>query len=229
MKSRVLHIDDDPAMLKVVAAVLSRDPTLETRGCLSAEEGMRAAAEWLPDLILSDVSMPEVDGLQLLGELRNRPLTMGIPVVFTTACGRFEDIADFKALGASGIIAKPFNLRELIGSVRGYLALAASAVDDAGPAPEIGIRDRFKDDAALLRELRGPFEAGGAPDDLRHVVHKLVGVAGIYGFGAISDAAAAVEDGIAHMTPDGVARADTLAGLDGLLELLDRNSGPRPD
>ncbi|WP_346296852.1 response regulator [Rhodopseudomonas sp. P1] len=229
MKSRILHIDDDPAMLKVVAAVLSRDPDLETRGCLSAEEGVRAAAEWLPDLILSDVSMPDVDGVQFLEELRNQPITMSIPVVFTTACGRFDDISDFKSLGASGIIAKPFNLRELISSVRGYLELAAAAVDDEAPAPEIEIRDRFREDAALLRELREPFESGAAPDGLRHVAHKLVGVAGIYGFAAISAAAAEVERALKQVVQHASSRADVVSRLDDLLDLLDQNSGLRPD
>ena len=230
MKSRILHIDDDPAMLKVVAAVLSRDPDLETRGCLSAEEGVRAAAEWLPDLILSDVSMPDVDGVQFLEELRNQPITMSIPGGFTTACGRFDDISDFKSLGASGIIAKPFNLRELISSVRSYLELAAAAAaDEAEPLPDVEIRDRFREDAVLLRELREPFESGAAPDGLRHVAHKLVGVAGIYGFAAISAAAAAVERALKQAVHDPASRPDVVSRLDDLLDLLDQNSGLRPD
>lgn len=118
MRSRILHIDDDPAMLKIVAAVLSLDPTLETKGCLSGEEGVRTAEEWLPDLILSDVSMPGVDGIELVARLRNRASTMAIPVVFTTARSRLDGAAQVLPDGVSGVIVKPFKLTELVGSVR---------------------------------------------------------------------------------------------------------------
>lgn len=229
VKSRILHIDDDPAMLKVVAAVLSRDPTLETRGCLSAEEGMRAAAEWLPDLILSDVSMPDVNGVQLVDELRSTAVTMSIPVVFTTACGRFDDISDYASLGVSGIIAKPFNLRELTSSVRKYLELAAADPADCEPPPDHDIHGRLVEDAGLLTGLRPEFVAGAAPEALRHVVHKLIGVAGIYGFAAISEAAALTERALDGLSPGTTGRAEVLARLDDLLDLLDRQTGVHPE
>jgi HPt (histidine-containing phosphotransfer) domain-containing protein len=125
--------------------------------------------------------------------------------------------------------AHPFNLRELISSVRSYLELAAAAADEAGPLPDVEIRDRFREDAVLLRELREPFESGAAPDGLRHVAHKLVGVAGIYGFAAISAAAAAVERALKHAVHDPASRPDVVSRLDDLLDLLDQNSGLRPD
>lgn len=228
VKSRILHIDDDPAMLEIVGSVLSRDPTLETRGCLSGVDGMRAAADWLPDLILSDVSMPGLSGIELLDRLNGNENTATIPVVFTTACGRLEQVADYMACGVAGVIVKPFNLRELANSVRNYLDLTALAVVDQLP-PDVGIVKRFRDDASVLRELRPEFSAGAHPDALRHVVHKLAGVAGIYGFSSISEAAADVERGLESLTRHASTRIDVLYRLDRLLGLLDRENESRSD
>lgn len=221
-----MHIDDDPAMLKIVAAVLSVDPTLETKGCLSGEEGVRAAAEWQPDLILSDVSMPGVDGLELLERLRNRASTMGIPVVFTTACSQLDHISRFMSHGVSGVIAKPFNLRELVGSVRRYLDLAAMEHDEPVP-PDVQIDQRFRDDRATLCGFRQSFAGGDEAGPMRDVVHKLVGVAGLYGYEAISESAAQLERELESLARGIATRVDVLQRLDELLSLLDRDQEAR--
>ncbi|MFC0241663.1 response regulator [Rhodopseudomonas telluris] len=228
MRSRILHIDDDPAMLKIVAAVLSVDPTLETKGCLSGEEGVRAAAEWLPDLILSDVSMPGVNGFELLERLRNRASTMGIPVVFTTSRSRLDHIEQFVSRGVSGVIAKPFNLRELVSNVRRYLDLA---VADQGNVelPEISIDRRLQDDKSSLREFRCAFVAGDTSVPMRDVVHKLVGVAGLYGYEAISEAAACLERELDSFARGLATRTDVLFRLDALLGQLDRDTATRAE
>lgn len=227
MRSRILHIDDDPAMLKIVAAVLSVDPTLETKGCLSGEEGVRTAAEWLPDLILSDVSMPGIDGLELLERLRNRASTMGIPVVFTTSRTRLDHIERFVSCGASGVIAKPFNLRELVSSIRRYLDLAAADQERVEP-PDIAIGRRLDGDRAALCELRRAFAAGDTATSMRELVHKLVGVAGLYGYEAISEAAARLEQELQGFACGIAARTDVLCRLDELLEQLDQHKEGRP-
>ena len=59
---RVLQIDDEPDILEIVAASLSLDPEFEVRGCGSGADGITAAAQWRPDLILLDVMMPVMDG-----------------------------------------------------------------------------------------------------------------------------------------------------------------------
>ncbi|MBI5128808.1 MAG: response regulator [Rhodopseudomonas palustris] len=227
MRSRILHIDDDPAMLEVVALVLSRDPTLETRGCLTGEEGLRAAVDWLPDLILSDVSMPDLDGLEVFEKLRENELTSGIPVVFTTACGRIDDVGDYLASGVAGIIVKPFKLRELIDSVREYLDMAEAEPIELTP-PDIGIGKRLQDDADRLAQLRADFASQADPSALREVVHKLAGVAGVYGFGPISEAAASIELKLVALTRKSANRSDVLTKLDELLGLLDRENLAHP-
>ena len=227
MRSRILHIDDDPAMLKIVAAMLSVDPTFEVKGCLSGEEGVIAAAEWRPDLILSDVSMPGVNGIELLERLKLRASTKGIPVVFTTSRSRLDDIEKFVLSGASGMIAKPFNLREFVGSVRQYLDLAAPAQESAEP-PDIAIERRLKDDECILRCIRQALAQGNVSVHLRDVVHKLVGVAGLYGYQTISETAAHLERELERLACGVATQAEVMSCLDNLLEALDRDGKPRP-
>jgi len=229
VKNRILHIDDDTAVLTIVASALSRDPSLETRSCPSGEQGVQTAAEWLPDLILSDVSMPDLNGVDVLVRLRSNRTTAGIPVVFTTARGMPENVAEYLAQGAAGVIVKPFKLRELADKVRTYLDLVAAESIDAGPPPEIRIRQRLEDDAAVLAALRAEFEADGSPSELRHVVHKLAGVAGIYGFASISEAASAAEQEIGRLELGPATRASVVTRLDELLGLLDRENQSHVD
>ena len=120
---RVLHIDDEPDIREVVAISLSLDPEFAVRGCGSGEDGLAAAAECPPDLILLDVMMPVMDGPTTLAHLRDNPKTADIPVVFMTARAQTRELDHFKSLGAVGVIAKPFDPMTLAASVLGHMRL----------------------------------------------------------------------------------------------------------
>ena len=119
--SRVLHIDDDPDILDIAAASIGLDSEFEVRACNSGADGLAAAAEWRPDLILLDVMMPVMDGTTTLRHLRLNPQTADIPVVFMTARVQIQEIAYFKSLGATGVISKPFDPMTLAASVRSHM------------------------------------------------------------------------------------------------------------
>ncbi len=121
---RVLDIDDEPDILDIVAASLALDPELEVRSCGSGADGLAAAAEWRPDLILLDVMMPVMDGPTTLTHLRENPQTADIPVVFLTARVQTHEVAHFKTLGAAGVISKPFDPMTLAASLRNYMQTA---------------------------------------------------------------------------------------------------------
>ena len=118
---RVLHIDDEPDILDIASASLGLDPEFEVRDCGSGADGLVAAAEWHPDVILLDVMMPVMDGPATLAHLRENPRTADIPVVFMTARVQTQDLARFKSLGAAGVITKPFDPMTLAASVRSYI------------------------------------------------------------------------------------------------------------
>jgi two-component system OmpR family response regulator len=115
---RVLHIDDDSDIREVVAMSLELDPELSVQSCGSGKEGLAAAAQSSPDVILLDVMMPVMDGPTTLAHLRKDPHTAGIPVVFITARAQKRDLDHFKSLGALAVIAKPFDVSTLAASMR---------------------------------------------------------------------------------------------------------------
>ena len=136
---RVLHIEDERDIRDVVEASLGLDPEFEVRGCASGKDGLAAAAEYRPDLILLDVTMPVMDGPTTLGHLQQDPHTNDIPVVSMTARAQTRELEYFKSLGATGVITKPFDPMTLAASVRSYIqrADAEKACRGAGrrPAP----------------------------------------------------------------------------------------------
>jgi two-component system OmpR family response regulator len=117
----ILHIDDEPDIREVVELSLGLDPKFSMRSCASGREGLAAAAEFPPDLILLDVMMPGMDGPTTLSYLRENPRLAAIPVVFMTARAQTREIEMFLSLGAVGVIPKPFDPMMLATLVRQYM------------------------------------------------------------------------------------------------------------
>lgn len=124
---RILHVDDDPDIREIVDMSLGLNPELEVRACSSGAEAIEAAAEWSPALILLDAMMPQMDGPATLSHLRQNPQTSAIPVLFMTARAQTREIEQFIALGAQGVISKPFDPLTLASVVHDHLHTLASA------------------------------------------------------------------------------------------------------
>jgi|ERR1700761_309923 len=118
---RILHVDDEPDIRDIVDMSLGLNPDFLVRACDSGTEAVKAAAEWSPYLILLDVMMPGMDGPATLEELRKNPKTSAIPVVFMTARAQAREIDQFIALGAQGVISKPFDPMTLATEVEDQL------------------------------------------------------------------------------------------------------------
>lgn len=119
----LLIVEDDPAML-----IALRD-ILESAGyvILTAENGQQALnilTDSKPELILSDIAMPVMDGFELLEAVRQRPSGATIPFIFLTARGTREDIFTGKSLGVDDYITKPVTSKELLSAVRARLQRA---------------------------------------------------------------------------------------------------------
>jgi CheY-like chemotaxis protein len=119
---RVLHIDDESIMRDIVAMSLELDPVFTVLGCASGEEGLAAADQWPPDIILLDALMPIMDGPTTLKKLRENPQTADIPVLFMTAQVQKSDLDRFKSLNVD-VIAKPFEPMMLADLVRRYVTV----------------------------------------------------------------------------------------------------------
>ncbi|GAB6061423.1 response regulator transcription factor [Deferrisoma palaeochoriense] len=110
--TRVLVIDDDPALVRFVELFLEPEG-FQVDGALSGAEGVERAKEHPPDAILLDLMLPDMDGWEVLRELKAQPQTAGVPVVVVTARSGGEDRMRSLELGADDLVAKPFDIREL--------------------------------------------------------------------------------------------------------------------
>jgi CheY-like chemotaxis protein len=119
--SRILYVDDEADIREVAQMALELDPAFEVRTCASGAEGLEAAAAWRPHLILLDVMMPAMDGPEVLQRLRETAATAAIPVVFITARTQAREVDALRALGARGVLAKPFDPMALAEQVRALL------------------------------------------------------------------------------------------------------------
>ncbi len=115
----VLYVEDDPDIQMVAQMALEVVGGLTLRTCSSGKEALQAAAAGVvPDLILLDVMMPDMDGPATLAELRKLPATATAPVIFMTAKVQAAEVSFYKSIGAVGVIAKPFDPMLLAQQVR---------------------------------------------------------------------------------------------------------------
>ncbi|MEN1925356.1 hybrid sensor histidine kinase/response regulator [Luteimonas sp. MJ293] len=119
---RILVVDDQPGNVRVVAALLSRNG-FEVLSADNGHEALRIAADQLPDLILLDVLMPDMDGFQVLGELKRDEALRRLPVVCLTAARDREQLLRAFDAGAVDYVTKPFLPEELLARVNAHLGL----------------------------------------------------------------------------------------------------------
>jgi DNA-binding NarL/FixJ family response regulator len=120
MSKRLLVVDDEPNLLRAVAACLKTE-AYEVNTARSGHEALMQLAESVPDLIISDIRMPGMDGYKLARQLRGSPRTALVPIIFLTAKDETADrIEGFRA-GVDAYLTKPFEPDELIAVVNGIL------------------------------------------------------------------------------------------------------------
>ncbi len=115
---KVLIIDDDADIRSIARLSLSRVGGMDVIEAASGVEGVRKAQEEKPDVILLDMMMPTMDGVETLAALRSHPATVMTPVIFLTAKAVRDDVERMTALGAAGVLSKPFDPRTLSEDVR---------------------------------------------------------------------------------------------------------------
>ena len=125
---RILLVDDEPEIRAIARMALEMVGRFEVRDFGSGDEALAAAPEVRPDLILLDVMMPGMDGIQVLAGLRRIPATAGTPVIFMTAKVQPAEVATYESLGAIGVIAKPFSPMALPDEIRRLWKRAARDV-----------------------------------------------------------------------------------------------------
>jgi phosphate regulon transcriptional regulator PhoB len=120
MPSRVLIVEDEPDIRELVVHHLKRDG-YQVSAAASGEEALRQARAEPPDLVLLDLMMPAMDGLEVCRRLRQDPATAALPIVMLTAKGDEIDRVLGLELGADDYVVKPFSPKELLARVRAVL------------------------------------------------------------------------------------------------------------
>ncbi len=120
-KARVLIVEDEPDIAGLMKHALERGGDLEVEHVGTGAAALKSVMEEPPNLVLLDLNLPFIDGLEVCRLLRGRPASAGIPIIMVTArTGETDRVAGLD-LGADDYVTKPFSLRELVARVRAVL------------------------------------------------------------------------------------------------------------
>ncbi|HEX8617151.1 MAG TPA: response regulator [Thermoanaerobaculia bacterium] len=120
--TKALIIDDEEDVRYIVQMSLGRVGQMTVIEATNGEEGIALAKREQPEFILLDMMMPGMDGVTVFRALRAAPETAAIPVVFLTAKAMVSDVQRLMALGAKGVVVKPFDPLTLAADINAMLA-----------------------------------------------------------------------------------------------------------
>ena len=127
---RILVVEDNEKNMKLFRDVLHGDGLPHARGDDRRARRSTLATEHAPDLVLMDIQLPDIDGVEALGRLRADERTASIPVLALTAQAMHGDRERFLAAGFDGYLSKPVNVGELVGTVRQHCDGGGAMSDD---------------------------------------------------------------------------------------------------
>ncbi len=133
MTHRILVVDDEPAVTDLLAYNL-RKAHYEVLTAADGRTALRLAGECKPDLILLDLMIPEVDGLDVCRELRK---SSGVPIIMITARGEEIDRVVGLEIGADDYVTKPFSVRELMARIKAVLRRAPNGGTEQEPSTRL--------------------------------------------------------------------------------------------
>lgn len=157
--STVLLVDDDPTTLAAFRGVLEHEPALRVATAVNGKDGLARARELRPDLIISDYSMPEMDGFEFCQQVKQDPALAGS--LFVVLSGFTDTALKVRGLdlGVDDYLTKPIEVPELIARVRAALRLKQ-------------LQDQLRDDKADIERLHG--ELSESFDGLLHLLMHLI-------------------------------------------------------
>jgi two-component system phosphate regulon response regulator PhoB len=139
MSAHILVVDDEPDIAALVAYHLARE-SYRVQTALDGAEALRAIETQTPDLIVLDLMLPGLSGLEVLKELSRRPETSAVPVILLTAKREEQDRIEGLMLGADDYVAKPVSPQELVLRVAAVLRRTTQlpAVESSGKVTRVG-------------------------------------------------------------------------------------------
>ena len=150
-QGRVLVVDDEPMVTEVVGRYLQREG-FEFALAGDGEEGLRLAEEWSPDLVVLDLMLPKLDGLEVCRALRR---DSRVPIIMLTAKGEEVDRILGLELGADDYVVKPFSPGELMARIKAVLRRVASGAGPPTDGETLGFADLRINPKTRVVEIRG--------------------------------------------------------------------------
>jgi len=133
-KHKILIVDDEPQITRVLKTTLS-SRGYSTRTASDGDDALQVIKEWSPDLLITDLRMPNMDGLQLCRHLRTKSQ---IPIIVLSVRGEERTKVEALDAGADDYVTKPFSTNELLARVRATLRRASAAQPPESPVIAIG-------------------------------------------------------------------------------------------
>lgn len=115
----ILVVDDDPNIVRIVTVKLERNG-FRVLSAVNGQDGLDSIAQTRPELVLLDVMMPVMDGIEFVEKLKESPDLRTIPVFLLTARGQMEDKKNAYRIGVEDYITKPFSPNEVLERVRAH-------------------------------------------------------------------------------------------------------------
>lgn len=121
MNSTVLYIEDNADNIRLIERLLKRRPHTELHVAMNGRDGVQAAIDQRPGLILLDNRLPDATGSEILRQLASAEATAGIPVIILTGDSGQAAADELLASGASEFLKKPFDIHQLMATIDHYL------------------------------------------------------------------------------------------------------------
>jgi two-component system KDP operon response regulator KdpE len=148
-RSRILVVDDETQITRVLKTALSSQG-YEVKTAADGESGFNAAVDWLPDLVITDLAMPGMSGVELCRTVRERSQ---VPIIVLSVRGEEKSKIEALDAGADDYVTKPFSVNELLARVRANLRRVAAA--EAGGSQSIDDGDFRIDPESRMVCVRG--------------------------------------------------------------------------
>ncbi|MDP8932596.1 MAG: response regulator transcription factor [Cyanobacteriota bacterium] len=166
MSARLLLVDDEPGLREAVQAYLE-DSDFAVEVASNARDGWEVLQQTNPDLVISDIMMPQVDGYQFLKQVREDPRYKALPVVFLTAKGMTSDRIQGYQAGCDAYLSKPFDPDELVAIVTNLLARRAAAKETSENAESPDIAALTSQMARIESLLSGRSSIAQSPSPIK--------------------------------------------------------------
>lgn len=175
VRQSVLVVEDEEDIRELVSYNLLKEG-YQVAGVASGEEALKAVESTIPDLILLDIMLPDLDGLGVCRRLKTNPIHASIPIIMLTAKGEETDIVAGLNMGADDYVTKPFSPKVMLARVQAVLRRAESLAESAESDDDLDDDDH---DVVEIRELmihpgRHEVCVSGKPVELTATEFKLL-------------------------------------------------------